>query len=158
MNRLKRNYFYKGHDHSEAAWHFSFQYQTDLPVESIWPVLGRIQDWPKVDNRVAYVRINEAPAAGVVFRLKPFKTPELKMQIVKFEPPFLYSDLCRLPGAQVYFSHQLSKTGKETLIRASIEIDGPLTKFWVAVFGDKFAAGLHEQTERLLIVARGGIE
>lgn len=156
-NRFKRNYFYKGHDHTDADWHFTFEYQTELPAASLWEVGAQIDKWPTVDDRIASVKIDQPPEPGVTFTLKPFKGPPLKMKILRFDPPHLYSDVCHLFMAEMYTTHSFTPVGKETLIKVSIEIDGPLTPIWSRTVGENQARGLCDQTERLLIAVRGDI-
>jgi hypothetical protein len=138
---------------SDAMWTHRFETSTDLTPEELWPVLADVARWPEVDHNIEGLVIQEEPAPGVVFRLKPKGGPTLSFRIGRFEAPRCYSDLCRMPLATMETIHELVP-GPATTVRVRIEITGLLAPLWGRLVGRKHAAGLPSQTDRVVARAR----
>lgn len=136
-------------------WTATYEERTDLAVEQIWPVLADVARWPELDTNIARLEINEPPAPGVTFRLTPKGGPRLLFHIGQFEAPHRYSDICRMPLAEMETIHELVR-GDVTTVRIRIEIRGWLAPLWGRLVGRKHLSGLPSQTERLLARARAG--
>jgi hypothetical protein len=135
-------------------WSHCFQTHTDLAPSQLWPGLADVAGWPQIDHNIDRIEITEPPAPGVAFRLKPKGGPMLNFVIGIFEPPHRYSDICRMPLAQMETLHTLEPDGQGTRIIVEIRITGLLASFWGWIVGRKHASGLPQQTERLLHHAR----
>jgi Polyketide cyclase / dehydrase and lipid transport len=133
-------------------WQHHFETKTELPVESIWPVLADVARWAEIDHNIDRIEINATPARGVPFKLKPKGGPVLAFVIGDFDPPTHYSDICRMPFAKMKTLHTLTR-GAETIVSVDITIAGPLAQFWGFLVGRKHASGLPAQTERILMAA-----
>jgi hypothetical protein len=134
-------------------WQHKFEHRTELPVEAIWPILADVARWAEVDHNIDRISIQQPPAVGVPFKLKPKGGPDLSFTIGDFVPPTTYSDICVMPLARMKTRHELFP-GSDTLMRVTIEITGPLAWFWGLVVGRKHAASLPAQTVRILAAAR----
>jgi hypothetical protein len=117
-------------------------------------VLANVAGWPTLDHNIEYLTIESEPAPGVPFVLKVKRGPKLSFRIGEFEPPHRYSDVCRMPLAEMRTRHTLLEGPRGATIRVDIEIDGPLAPLWGAVVGRKHAAGLPAQTARFVEGAR----
>jgi hypothetical protein len=137
-------------------WQHDFEHGTDLPVAAIWPILADVARWAEVDHNIERIEIAEAPAVGVLFRLKPKGGPMLRFVIGDFTAPTTYSDICRMPMARMKTLHVLEPEGTGTRLRVRITITGPLAWFWGRVVGRTHAAGLTAQTAGILTAARAG--
>lgn len=138
-------------------WQHRFEVETDLSAEQIWPVIADIAGWADVDRNIASIEIAGAPALGTRFRLKPKGGPTLNFEVSAFDPPTVYADRCRMPGAAMTTRHRLlpSETPDGlTRIVVEIEVTGPLAWFWGPVAAGKHASGLPAQTDRILARAR----
>ena len=110
-------------------WHHTFEQKTDVAPEKIWSVLANVAGWANVDHNIERIEIAEAPSAGVSFKLKPKGGPTLSFVIGDFEPPYVYSDICKMPFAAMKTLHTI-ESGQRTTIRVCIEITGPLAGFY----------------------------
>ena len=134
-------------------WQHTFEHRTDLPVEAIWPILADVAHWAEVDHNIERIEISQPAAVGVPFKLKPKGGPKLSFVIGDFAPPTTYSDICRMPLARMKTLHELIP-GPQTTMRVTIEIHGPLARLWGRLVGRTHAAGLPDQTQRILAAAR----
>lgn len=135
-------------------WKHHYERTVDLNVEHLWPVLADVSCWPAVDGNIDFLTIEEAPASGVTFILKPKGGPRLSFTIGDFAPPTRYSDICKMPLAEMHTRHTLEDLGNKTRISVDIEILGPLNRFWGLMVGRKHAAGLPKQTDRFVAAAQ----
>lgn len=133
-------------------WHHRFETRSDLTPEQIWPVIADVANWGQVDHNIDTLIIEQAPAVGVPFTLKPKGGPTLKFEIGDFAPPYRYSDICRMPFASMKTLHTLEEPNG-TVVRVDIEISGPLSALWGRLVGRKHASGLPAQTARILAKA-----
>ena len=131
-------------------WQHRFNASSPLSVDEIWPHLADVSRWPEIDQNIDWLRIDGEPKPGQAFKLKPKGGPVLTFTIGKFEVPCLYSDICRLPLAKMETVHRLIPDPQGTRIEVEISIVGPLAKVWGFIVGRKHAAGLPDQTARLL--------
>lgn len=135
-------------------WTHSYETRADAPREDVWSIVSDVARWPAFDAGIAWLRIDERPAVGARFRLKPRGGPALAFVIDEFEAPGRYADLCRMPLAAMRTRHLLAPDGEGTTIRVEIEIEGPLARFWGLIVGRRHAAGLPAQTARIVEAAR----
>jgi Polyketide cyclase / dehydrase and lipid transport len=141
------------HFDDKTMWTHQFETSTDLTPEQLWPVLADVARWPAVDHNIERLDIEEDPAAGVAFTLKPKGGPTLSFRIGCFEAPTRYSDICRMPLATMETIHELVP-GPPTTVRVRIEIKGLFAPLWARLVGRTHAAGLPAQTARILTRAR----
>jgi hypothetical protein len=130
-------------------WCHRFETRSDLSPEQIWPVIADVASWGQVDHNIERLIIEQEPAVGVPFTLKPKGGPTLKFVIVDFTPPYRYSDICKMPFASMKTLHTLEE-GNGTIIRVDIEVSGLLSSVWGRLVGRKHADGLPAQTARIL--------
>lgn len=130
-------------------WIREYERAVPLPPEAIWPIIADIAAWPQVDHNIDWVRIDRPAASGVEFTLKPKGGPALAMRVGRFDPPRVYSDVCRMPLARMETIHSL-EPGPQTRLRVRIEISGPLASLWGRLVGRRHFAGLPAQTDRML--------
>lgn len=134
-------------------WNHTFEQKTNVAPEKIWSVLANVAGWADVDHNIERIEISEAPGAGVTFKLKPKGGPTLSFVIGDFEPPHTYSDICKMPFAEMKTLHTI-ESAQVTVVRVTIEITGPLAGFWGYVVGRKHARGIPALTQRMLAFAQ----
>lgn len=134
-------------------WNHTFEQQTDVAAERIWSVLANVAGWADIDRNIQRIEIRDTPRAGVPFKLKPKGGPTLSFVIGDFEPPHAYSDICKMPFAEMKTLHTI-ESGPKTTVRVCIEITGPLAGFWGYVVGRKHASGIPALTQRMIDFAR----
>lgn len=134
-------------------WTHRYETRTDLDATAIWPIIADVSGWAAVDHNIERIEIDDAPARGARFMLKPRGGPRLRFEISRFEPPHAYADVCRMPLATMETTHSLVP-GAGTTVRVEVVIRGPLAPLWGLLVGRKHASGLPAQTERILAAAR----
>lgn len=139
---------------SYAMWKHHYERTVDVKVEDLWPVLADVSSWPSIDGNIDYLTIDEAPASGATFILKPKGGPRLSFTIGDFDPPTRYSDICKMPFAEMHTRHTLEDLSDNTRICVDIEIRGPLNRLWGLMVGRKHAEGLPKQTDRFVAAAQ----
>jgi hypothetical protein len=82
-------------------WSHHYEQTTDLSADQLWPVLADVARWPELDHNIDWLRIDQPPASGVPFVLKPKGGPRLRFTIGNFDAPRVYSDICRMPLARM---------------------------------------------------------
>ena len=135
-------------------WTHRYEETTNLTPALLWPTLANVVRWPEIDRNIDWLRIEAPPAPGVPFVLKPKWGPKLNFTIDDFAAPDRYSDICRMPGAEMQTRHSLIPEGGGTRIRVDIEIRGHFAPLWGWIVGRKHAAGLPAQTARFIEYAR----
>ncbi len=134
-------------------WTHHYQQQTDLPAEALWPVLANVSGWAEIDENIETINIDGVPGKNSTFTLKPKGGPRLSFRICDFEPPLTYSDVCKMPFANMKTTHRILN-GDVTTIDIQIVIEGMLSPVWGVLVGRKHANGLPAQTQRFIAAAR----
>jgi hypothetical protein len=135
-------------------WTHHYQQETDLAAEALWTVLANISGWVEIDENIETINIEEVPAKGSSFFLKPKGGPRLMFVIGDFDPPVTYSDICQMPLATMKTTHRHLTQGNVTTIDIQITIQGWLSQLWGLFVGRKHAGGLPIQTQRFIEAAR----
>jgi Polyketide cyclase / dehydrase and lipid transport len=130
-------------------WQHQFETMTDLTPEQIWPVIANVAAWGQVDHNIEHISVDGTPKTGTKFILKPRGGPTLRFEIGQFEPPLVYSDICKMPLAKMETQHRFER-GARTRVIVTIAMVGPLASLWGFVVGRKHASGLPAQTARIM--------
>lgn len=139
-------------------WTHKFSATTDLSPEQLWQLLADIVHWGDIDQQIESIEIQGKPAIGTKFSLKPKGGPKLNLKVTEFTPPNLYADLCNLPLGCMKTIHSLEAIETGTQIQVRIEITGLLAPLWGQLVGKKHAAGLTQQTHRLIEKTRQSLQ
>jgi Polyketide cyclase / dehydrase and lipid transport len=103
--------------------------------------------WPEWNRELASARLEGPFEVGTVAHVR-FKTGlRLRFRLVEVDPPKVFTDEARLPGARMGHRHVLESTPTGTRMRNTIYFAGPLAALW-ARFMDKRAAAALEQGQR----------
>ena len=136
-------------------WQSHYETKTDVPAETLFLVITDINNWNKWDDGLESTKLQGVAQAGAPFTLKPKGGPNVKMTIDEIKP-YRLVDTAHLFLAKMRTSHEYVQSGKQTAIRFTVEVWGPLGFFWRKIVGESQIKGAAEQTAALISYARKG--
>jgi hypothetical protein len=122
--------------------------------QQIWKVWSDISIRHLWDLDTEWAKIEGPFQAGASFQMKVKDGPTIKMQITESIPNVKFTDSCRFPLGKLYGEHWIEPHGDELLLSTTIRIEGILGYFWRKIIGEKVAAGVPEQTQMLIALAK----
>jgi uncharacterized protein YndB with AHSA1/START domain len=105
--------------------------------------------WPEWNRELASARLDGPFEVGTVARVRFRRGPRLRLRVVEVDPPHVFTDEARLPGARMGHRHALEPTPTGTRMRNTIYFAGPLGAVWARVMGKRAAAALSEGQRRM---------
>ena len=128
-----------------------------VTAKQIWPVWTYLENWPLMDAGLEWCKWCEPHSefrAGAVFKLKVKQGPVFKIVITQCIPYQSFTDYTQFFGARMYDVHELKEGPNGLEIHHTSTMTGPLAFFWRKLVGEKVAAGIAEQTQNLIAMAR----
>lgn len=126
--------------------------QTTAPDWAIWQIWSDVSNWSTWDHGIQSSSINGPFAVGTTGKLKPKGGPEVITKLTSVTPNKSFIDEAKLFGAKIIVSHNLTQSGKKTLVTHQIEMKGPLAFFFAFVIGRNMKKNL--PTEMLALVEK----
>ncbi len=126
----------------------------DIEPQQIWKVWADINNWPEWDEDAEWTELKGAFEKGAVFHLKPKGGPKVKIEIIECTPLQSFTDCTKLPLARLYGSHRMEKTAQGLQLTTTVSIEGWLGWLWRKLIAEKIVAGLPQQYDMLIKVAR----
>jgi len=120
----------------------------------VWRVWSDVNRWQAWQPDIEYAKLDGPFEAGQVFRFRPKGGPELRLEITEAKPHAGYTDLTRFPGAKMLDSHELLDHGDRIEIRNTLTVTGRLGFLWRKLVAESVAAGIEDQTRRMVEQAR----
>ena len=129
---------------------------SDISAEQVWAVWSNIQQWPRYDKGLEWVKASEGFTftPGQAFYLKPVGGPKVKIILTEVTPNKIFVDYTAFFGARMYDHHELLQTQDGLCVKNTISVTGPLAWLWRKLVAEKVAAGLAEQMQSLIALAR----
>lgn len=115
---------------------------TNAPKENIWRLWSDVENWHKWDNEILWCKLDSAWHEGATYTLKPKAGPQAKATVEHLEYLKSFSDVTRLPLAELRFVHTMTDTPHGTRLTHRIEISGVLSFLFAKVIGEKTLEGL----------------
>jgi hypothetical protein len=131
----------------------SYETTTDLPPERLYRALADVASWPQWDDGIEAIAIEGPAESGAVFALKPRGRQAVKLRVETMVEPYRFSDVAYLPLARMRTEHSFIPTPTGTLVRSTVEISGPLARFWDRTLAQDYREGAARQTRRFLAFA-----
>src|SRR4051794_31055875 len=91
--------------------------------------------WPEWDPDTEWCRIDGPAVVGTTGTMKPKGGPRVKFTITAAERPGVYTDVSRLVGARLTFTHTAVEAGEGTELVARASVQGPLAWLWARILG-----------------------
>lgn len=140
---------------SQRVVEFESTLETPVDAEVVWErCYADPAAWSEWNPELASARLEGPFEVGTVARVRFRKGPRLKFRLVEVDPPRLFTDEARLPGARMGHRHLLEPTPTGTQMRNTIYFDGPLAVLWARVMGKRAAAALSDGQRRMAALVR----
>jgi hypothetical protein len=137
------------------AWEKTHKIQVkNLGKKQIWKVWQDVNQWHHWDTDIEFARLDQPFAVGSQFLLKPKGGPKFKIKLVKVEKDTAFTDVTKFPLAKMYGIHEMRETKEGLELSHTVRIEGLLSFLWKKIIAEKVAAGLEEQTEKMVQQAR----
>ena len=126
----------------------------NLAKSQIWKVWEDINRWHLWDTDIEYARMTQPFQSGSSFVLKPKGGPKVKITLAQVELGTSFTDMASFPLATMYSIHTLRETSGGLEIAHTVRVEGALGFLWWKLVAGKVAAGMEEQTNRMVQRAR----
>jgi hypothetical protein len=132
---------------------YCYETMSDLPPSQLYAAITDVARWPEWDEEIEGIEIAGPAAAGSTFALKPRGRAAVKLRVETMAPPYRFADMAYLPLARLRTEHAFIPTPTGTLVRSTVEISGPLARFWDRPLARCYREGAARQTRRFLAFA-----
>lgn len=120
---------------------FSFEAETELASEQIWPFYAEVNNWFKWEDDLQKISLEGAFETGTVGEMTLEGQPPMTFTLTSVKPNEHFTDETTIPGVgTISFHHELESQGDKTLIRHSVEFKSANQSETVA--DSKFIAGI----------------
>lgn len=138
-------------------WITSATATTKASPDEVFARYRDVGSWSLWDEAIEDATIHGPFEAGTTGVICPVGGPRAAFTITAADPGRRFTDVTRLPGAQMTFDHTLEDgSDGETVITHTVTITGPTTFLISRAIGRKIAKGLPEAIESLARAAQAG--
>jgi hypothetical protein len=123
-------------------WRFEHTQTTSAGPERVWARYVDPTTWPEWDHGTESVTADGPLAVGRRGRLKPKGGPWTSFVVTEAEPGVGFSDVTRLPLAQLRFRHRIEAVPGGSRFTHTVTITGPLAPLFARIVGRTIAAEL----------------
>ncbi len=116
--------------------------ETTARPEAIWARWTDTSTYAEWDETVEWAKLEGDFKVGTRGELKTRTGSPMAFTLTDLAEGHSFSDLTRLPFADLRFHHSLETTGMGTRLTHRIEVQGPLAWIWARVLGPKMRAEL----------------
>lgn len=124
----------------------------DLKPEDIYAVWSDIDRWSEWLDDVEAAALLGPFEEGSSFHFKPKGAPALNLELTEVTPGRSFTDLARLPFAQIYDTHEVISVADGVEIRSTVRISGAASLLWRKLIAEGIAENAAHQTD--LLIAR----
>src|SRR3954471_1527908 len=117
-------------------WSVEHTAHSSASREAVWALWSDTAQWPRWNPTIADVSLYGPFAEGTTGTLKPTQGPKAKMVLRDVHPAAGFTDVARLPGAQMRVEHEVADApdgGSRVTERAVLH--GPLARLWSLLLG-----------------------
>ncbi|WP_437957082.1 SRPBCC family protein [Sorangium sp. So ce119] len=121
--------------------------------EQVWSIWTNVDGWKVWDNEIEWSRLDGEFAVGSRGVLKPKGGPKSPFVLTEVSPGKNFSDVTKLPFAELHFIHKVEPHGGGSKVTHRIELRGALSGLFAKLMGKNFQRGLPSAVERLASLA-----
>ena len=117
-------------------WSVEHTAHSRASTQAVWALWSDTAEWPRWNPTIADVSLDGPFAEGTTGRLKPTHGPKAEMVLRDVRPAAGFTDVARLPGAQMRVEHEVADVpegGSRVTERAVLH--GPLARPWSLLLG-----------------------
>ncbi|ALS01189.1 hypothetical protein ATZ33_07340 [Enterococcus silesiacus] len=101
---------------------FSFELNTDTPMEKIWPFYEDINKWFSWEDDLEDISLNGEFTQNTTGSMTLSGQPSMEFTLVSVVPGKSFTDKTSIPDiGDIYFIHELNKNEQQTFIKHSVE-------------------------------------
>lgn len=101
---------------------YSFELQTDIAIEKIWPLYEDVTKWFKWEDDLEDISLNGEFINGSNGSMKLSGQPSMDFVLVSVNPGKGFTDKTSIPNlGDIYFIHELNDNDGQTLVKHSVE-------------------------------------
>lgn len=137
-------------------WEISHSVIVKADANKIWNIWNKPEQWPTWDSEVKSCKLHGEFKQGSVGKLIPKGGPGVKFEITALTPNKSFTDVARLPFAQLIFVHDMRELEPNVMeVTHTVKIIGKLAWFFSRVMGKQIANGLPHALKNLALQAEG---
>ncbi len=122
--------------------------------QDVWRIWTDINNWPTWHGDLDYCKLDGKFEAGNHFFLKPKGVKAVKIMLTEIHEGYSFTDCTSFLGAKMYDTHAMEETSKGLKITNTLVVTGPLKWVWVKLVAQNVADTVHDETEKLMKLAR----
>ena len=137
-------------------WSVEHTAHSRASTQAVWALWSDTAEWPRWNPTIADVSLDGPFAEGTTGRLKPTHGPKAEMVLRDVRPAAGFTDVARLPGAQMRVEHEVADVpegGSRVTERAVLH--GPLARVPENTLKSRLHRARLELAERLRPTAAG---
>ncbi|MGG5317984.1 hypothetical protein [Enterococcus sp. AZ072] len=101
---------------------FSFEVETELTPEQIWPYYAEVNNWYKWEDDLQKISLEGAFETGTTGEMTLDGQPPMAFTLTSVKTNEYFTDETTIPHAgTISFHHELERLGEKTCIRHSVE-------------------------------------
>ncbi|EAC3312895.1 hypothetical protein ACTBNQ_001375 [Listeria monocytogenes] len=101
---------------------YSFELQTDIAIEKIWPLYEDVNKWFKWEDDLEDISLHGEFITGSNGSMKLSGQPSMDFVLVSVKAGKSFTDRTSIPNVgDIYFIHELNDNEGKTLVRHSVE-------------------------------------
>ncbi|MCH9620772.1 MAG: hypothetical protein S4CHLAM20_01760 [Chlamydiia bacterium] len=125
-----------------------------ISKEQIWDRWKNIDNWSDWNDDLEHSKLNDTFETGGTFKLKPKGAPEVSLTLETVKEHESFTDCLHLPGAKMIGKHEMKETNEGLELTTTVSIQGMNSMLWVKLLGEKVAAKMPEQSDKLVEIAK----
>jgi Polyketide cyclase / dehydrase and lipid transport len=109
---------------------------------AIWELYADVENWPKWDPALEWVKWPEAFVEGGSGTMKPYGAPVSKFMMTRCDPNKGFTDVSPMPLGRIVFDHVLEPVPDGTKVTHSASAHGPLGWLFALIIGPAIRRGM----------------
>lgn len=123
-------------------WELEHTHRTTAAPDRVWEWYLDHASAPDWDPLVARISPDGPMVVGGTGRNTPRTGPSVPFRYTEVTPGVSYTEVSRLPGARMAFTHLLTPDGSGTTISHGMRCEGPLTPVYRLLLGRSYRSGM----------------
>lgn len=142
--------------YAAAMWSLEFSRRTTASPERIWAWYQDHESAPEWDPLVGRIQPDGPIAVGVTGRNTPRTGPSVPFVYTEVTPLASYTEVSRVPGGSMAFTHDLRHDGDETVVTHGVRCEGPMSTVYRLVLRPSYKRGMAKALDGLIRLAEQG--
>ena len=119
-------------------------------INELWNTHSDVSNWANWQENIEWTKVKGKIEKGTTFVIKPKGAPKVKLEIITFDKPSIFTDISYLPLAKMKTTTKMKTIGEEVEIILEIEMTGLLTFLWKKAIAKDILEGHLKQNEDMV--------